>query len=257
MKIVDCFIFFNELNLLDFRLQELNSVVDHFIVVESNKTFSNRNKEFVFEKNSELFSQYLDRIVYIKVEDMPTGDNHWDRETHQRNCIYRGLQQLNLHDDDIVIISDLDEVPDSKTLKILKTTGIFSPYSLQQEMYYYNFNCRANLPWTRAKILPRKLVTPDIEYFRKTHFSSLSLRGGWHLSYFGDIEWIISKIQSFSHQEYNNSDYTDPERIKDIISRCDDLFQRDNKNTHDFQYLSLKNNNYLPNNYKILLKNEN
>ncbi|MFA6665763.1 MAG: beta-1,4-N-acetylgalactosaminyltransferase, partial [Armatimonadota bacterium] len=74
MKVYDCFTFFNELELLELRLKLLNDVVDYFVLVESNKTFKNKDKEFVFEANKSMFEEYLAKIIYIRVEDMPDYD---------------------------------------------------------------------------------------------------------------------------------------------------------------------------------------
>ena len=108
MKLYDCFTFYNELDLLELRLAELYDTVDHFVIVESNQTFTNRPKPFLFEENRERYARWLDKIIHIKVEDMPGSDNPWDNETHQRNSIMRGLADADAND--IVFISDVDEV---------------------------------------------------------------------------------------------------------------------------------------------------
>ena len=90
MKIFDCCIYLDEDFLLDLRFNILNDFVDYFVIVESN------------------------RIIYIKVEDMPGGENPWLREKFQRNCIIRGLSAAT--NDDLIIISDADEIPDPKKI---------------------------------------------------------------------------------------------------------------------------------------------
>ena len=57
-KIIDCFIFYNEMKMLEFRLKELNDVVDFFVLVESTKTFTGNDKELFFEQNKENFKEY-------------------------------------------------------------------------------------------------------------------------------------------------------------------------------------------------------
>ena len=73
MKIFDCFTYFEEIELLELRLQTVYSVVDFIVLVEANRTFTGKEKEFVFEKNKHKFSDFLDKIIYIKVEDMPVS----------------------------------------------------------------------------------------------------------------------------------------------------------------------------------------
>src|SRR5690606_38718308 len=113
-KIYDAVIFFNELELLKIRFEELYDVVDHFVVVEGSLTFTGNQKPLYFAENRHLFSRFEDKIIYVLVEDFPpaTSDpqrDSWTREIHQRNGIIRGL--CNCADEDVIIISDTDEIP--------------------------------------------------------------------------------------------------------------------------------------------------
>ena len=110
MKIYDCFSYWDEDLLLDTRLNILNEYVDHFVIVEGNKTWQNNPKKLRF--NLDNFQKFKNKIIYIPVEDLPEGDDPYKRENHQRNAISRGLK--NASDDDIIIISDLDEIPNPK-----------------------------------------------------------------------------------------------------------------------------------------------
>ena len=111
MKIYDCFSYWDEDLLLDLRLNILNEYVDYFVIVEGNKTWQNNSKKLRFDINK--FPNFKKKIIYIPVEDMPGGDDPYLRENFQRNCIRRGLKSSS--DNDLIIISDLDEIP--KTLK--------------------------------------------------------------------------------------------------------------------------------------------
>ena len=108
--IYDCFSYWDEDLLLDLRLNILNEFVDHFVIVEGNKTWQNNKKDLKFNINN--FNKFKNKIIYIPVTDMPDGDNPYIRENFQRNCISRGLQ--NAKKDDLIIISDLDEIPNPK-----------------------------------------------------------------------------------------------------------------------------------------------
>jgi beta-1,4-mannosyl-glycoprotein beta-1,4-N-acetylglucosaminyltransferase len=112
-KIYDCFTFFNELDLLEIRLSLLSPVVDFFVIVECAKTQQGNNKPYYFEKNQDRYSKWKNKIIHIKVEDVEEISHEviedWSIENHQRNCIFRGL--VNARPDDIIIISDLDEIP--------------------------------------------------------------------------------------------------------------------------------------------------
>ena len=112
MKIYDCFSYWDEDLLLDLRLNILDKYVDYFVIVERNKTWQNNSKKLQF--NIEKFKNFKDKIIYVPVEDMPGGDNPYRRENFQRNCILRGLK--NAKDEDIILISDLDEIPNPENL---------------------------------------------------------------------------------------------------------------------------------------------
>lgn len=252
MKIVDCFIFYNELKMLKFRLKELYVYVDYFVLVECVKTYSNNDKELFFENNKNEFTEYLDKIIHIIVKDnIPTSPNAWDREIYQRRCIDIGIKKLNLNKEDIIIISDVDEIPDSKILMYLKNTNNFTgTYALEQDMYYYNLNCKMVDKWYFSKLFNYGSYTNDPQLYRNNHNYPVIQNGGWHFSYFGDVNFITNKIRNFAHQEHNNNYILNPERILTQINNSSDLFER---NDTKFRFIDIKDNNYLPKNYKDLL----
>src|SRR5689334_5945992 len=115
--IYDCFIFFNELELLDIRLNILNEVVDKFVLVEATQTHQYKPKPLYYSDNKERFKAFHDKIIHLIVDELPPNPtngprNSWDMERFQRNCIARGLNDCK--PDDVIIISDLDEIPDPK-----------------------------------------------------------------------------------------------------------------------------------------------
>lgn len=102
--IYDCFPFFNELDILEIRLNTLYDTVDYFVITEANKTHTGKEKEYIFEKNRERFAKFLDKVIYIKVEDFPdlesskksSDGNKWLYENYQRDAIMRGLKDCNV-----------------------------------------------------------------------------------------------------------------------------------------------------------------
>lgn len=243
--IYDCFTFFNELDLLDIRLNYLNDYVDKFVLVEMGKTHSGNDKPMYFDENKALFEKFLDKIIHIKIEDYPDMDSYtdyekcWCLENYQRDCIMRGLKDAD--DDDVIMISDLDEIP---TIDVIKNFpgGIFGT---QQKFMYYYLNClNETTPiWTRGTkicnfenlIYPNFEITEDvsskftqkgfptyIRYFAGPAF----INGGWHFSYLGGTEAVIKKLKSFSHQEFNNEVYTNPENIERKIAAGEDILGR-------------------------------
>ena len=252
MKIIDCFTFYNELDMLEFRLNELDNIVDYFVLVECTKTFTNKDKELYFENNKSRFSKFLHKIIHIVAKDnIPQTSNAWDIEHYQRRCIDRGIKQLELSNDDLVIISDLDEIPDSNTLQNFKNKDIDGIYSLEMDLYYYNLRCKYNTTWEYSKILNYGSYNGDPQYIRCNSNSKGNIKnGGWHLSYFGNVEFIKNKIRNFAHQDVNNSYILNDARIiRQMQNNCD-LFERDD---YKPQYIDIESNTYLPKKYKDFL----
>lgn len=125
MKIYDCFSFYNEFEMLDIRLKMLNDVVDYFVLVELPKTYSGKEKPRYFEENKQRYAEYLDKIIYISSDEVPdvTGFHDWTIAYFQRNCIFYALNG-RCEKNDIIILSDLDEIPDPRIIRDLKNTKV-------------------------------------------------------------------------------------------------------------------------------------
>ena len=120
MKIFDCFTFFNELELLELRLESLYDVVDCFVIVEADKTHANVPKPFNFYEHRNDFKKYLSKIHYIMdTSTVPyKGVGDWSLENNQRNNIMQGL--TDAAPDDLILISDADEFPDPEIIKTIR-----------------------------------------------------------------------------------------------------------------------------------------
>ncbi len=260
--IIDCFIFYNEFQMLDLHLKELDPIVDYFVIVEADKTFTGKEKPLYFEEKKYDYLDYLDKIIHVIVKDMPDTETAWDREAHQRNCIQRGLDELNLKDEDIIILCDVDEITDTTLLKTLKQSQVTGLFALEQDFYYYNFNCQMNEKWYYAKFFNygflkqtglklQQMRTATMIQSGEKRFPVRGVKnGGWHLSYFGDTEYIMNKIKNFSHQEFNTEQFTDPKHIEEQITKCEDLFGRGNL----IKRVEISEESYLPNNWKMMVK---
>jgi beta-1,4-mannosyl-glycoprotein beta-1,4-N-acetylglucosaminyltransferase len=254
MKIIDCFIFYNELDMLNYRFNILNDVVDYFILVESNYTFNGEKKELFFYNNRHLFDKFNDKIIHIVVDKVSNTDA-WSNEYNQRNSIDLGIKQIDMNDDDIIIISDVDEIIDPNTLsKILNDSEyVVDIKSLEMDCYYYNLNSKIVGKWKLSKILTfRKYKELNLSCDKIRNYNcSIIPKSGWHLSYFGDAQFISNKIKNFSHQEYNNEYFTNIEKIDKHIIEASDLYNRDN---NQIVKISIADNNYLPTGYDKFLK---
>jgi len=219
----DGFIFYNELDVLEIRLNELYDVVDYFVLVEATRTFSDKDKPLYFETNKKRFEKFLDKVIHIVVDNMPSGPDPWVRERHQRSCISRGWQ--NCSDGDLVCVSDVDEIPKASILRNYRLKDGFS--TLEQSLYYYFLNCKELGTWRWFKILPyskAKDMTP--EQIRYTESENIILNAGWHFSFLGDVNHIASKIESYAHQEYNLPQFKDPNYILSCLEKGQDVFKR-------------------------------
>jgi beta-1,4-mannosyl-glycoprotein beta-1,4-N-acetylglucosaminyltransferase len=261
MKIVDCFTFYNELDLLQYRFAALYDYVDFFVLVEANVTHAGRPKPNYYEDNMHLFEKYKDKIIHI-IANLPfkapnidySKNQQWENENFQRDCIKTSVQseKLGLSKDDLVIISDLDEIIDPQRLAELRDGRLiaYKGFSLYQDMYYYNLCCKNTWFWSKAKIVTYEyLLQKTPEEIRQGQLPLLE-NGGWHLSYFGDVAFIRNKLLEFGHQEFNSPEYTDENVIEQRLESGVDLFGRGYVH---MTHVPLAHNIYLPPLYNIYL----
>jgi beta-1,4-mannosyl-glycoprotein beta-1,4-N-acetylglucosaminyltransferase len=261
--IYDCFTFFNELDLLEIRLNELNDVVDKFVVVECTKTHSYKDKPLYYNENKDRYTKFHDKIIHVIVDDAPDitkgikNPDRWIVEKFQRNCIERGLAECK--DDDIVLVSDVDEIP--RPVDIPRAAAILDHYpdrlkmiTFRQRMFYYFLNglCVHDNGSNEAhrwdgtigcyyKDFPG---ADQLRLSRQSEKSGVINDSGWHFSYLGGIDKITKKLESFAHSEFDNAINRDKERIKDVVDKGLDIFSRPNK--PGVKYLIIQDNEYWP-----------
>ena len=156
MKIVDCFIFHDELDLLYYRMKILNNVVDYFVICESTKTFVGNDKPLLFIENKHRFNEFANKIVYIKVSNFSSNSKYaWDNENCQRRHLDIGIQSLKLGDNDHVFISDLNEIPDPSVLEWIKSTDQQLDFvaCFPMDSYYYNLTTKISKSWNYAAVM--------------------------------------------------------------------------------------------------------
>jgi beta-1,4-mannosyl-glycoprotein beta-1,4-N-acetylglucosaminyltransferase len=255
MKIIDCFIFYNEIDMLLYRLDVLYEYVDFFILVEALYTHSGKEKQLYYDDNIDLFKKYNSKIIHVVLTDFPfkypnidyTKNQQWINEHFQRNAIKVGIDKLQLNKSDILLISDLDEIPDPEILvEVLNGNLIINNmYSLEQDFYYYNLNTKMGNNWDASKILSvDKFLSLNMSCQDLRHTNCMKIKkAGWHLSYFGDKYFIQNKIQHFGHQEFNNSNFNELDIIENRINNQLDLYSRNNE---QIVKISIKDNTYLP-----------
>ena len=252
--VYDCFQFFNELDILKLRMHVLSDVVDKFVISESTVTFSGDKKPLYFQENEEMFAEFSDRIIHRIVDDTPMDVSAFLRDSHQKCAVARGL--AGAKDDDVVIFSDVDEIPNPEAVKrVLEDFDDSKIYALAQR----NFYCYLNMEETSGNLLSitgefdgftgsdrRWLGTKICRYSMLKRFTTEQLRdkeqkplmvrvpdGGWHFSYMGGgkdesvAERVKYKIKSAAHQEYNNRSVLS--KVKKNIRNHQDILGRESR----------------------------
>jgi beta-1,4-mannosyl-glycoprotein beta-1,4-N-acetylglucosaminyltransferase len=269
MKIIDCFSFYNELDLLKYRINILKDVVDYVVIVESTHTHVGNEKILYFDKFKKEFPLYDNsRIIHVIVDDFPhkapdiqpspTFSGHqWVNERFQRNCIIRGIEQIpHIENDDIIIVTDLDEIPDPRTLQKIKNGEIDVTINhMEMTLYYYNLNTFHRDYWINGFLCEYGIFLNNSTTLSDIRLSKLNTpnikNGGWHLSYFGDISFIQNKLREFAHVEFSGDKYTDENFIKNKMTNALSLFDINNESGIIKQ--SIKDDKYPPLYYKTFL----
>lgn len=231
VKIFDGFTFFNELDLLELRLHELAPVVSRFVLVEGTRTFAGKPKPLYFADNRARFKEFEGMIEHVVVDDWPIAPRSaWDNEHHQRNAILRGLDGCG--PDDYVLVSDVDEIPRASAISGFSGDAA----TLVVAFFYYHLNCQ-NTRGPEARlacpVIYRRRLLGDPQVARSRRLEDAMLGkiavlpdAGWHFSYMGGVEAIKTKIDAYSHQELNNSGFTESRSIEKRLDACTDPFDR-------------------------------
>jgi hypothetical protein len=223
MKIYDCFTFYNELDLLEIRLEELYDHVDHFVIVEANATHQGNPKPFYFEENLDRYKKYLDKVIHIRVKDMPNDPDSWVNERHHRDGIMHGLATADAND--LVMISDLDEIIRPAAIDYMRNSEQ-SLFALRMTLHNFKFNYMKLDPdrygiWAMAcrrhfldEIAPTAFRFMRFQFMNAPYqFSNdgceVIEHGGWQFSNLGDTDWLKNKARNFAHKEINTPEFVD------------------------------------------------
>jgi len=218
--IYDCFSYLDEDLLLNMRLNILDKYVDYFVIVEGNKTWQNNPKELRFDIKK--YEKFKHKIIYIEVTDLPDGEDPYLRENYQRNSILKGLS--NSKDEDIIIISDLDEIPNPEVFSNFKKEMRYAVF--KQKHFYYKFNLQSknNPYWLGSKICLKKyLKSPqwlrDLKFKKRSFWrldkfrlNNIIENGGWHFC-------NLKKPESLLYKYENLCETDDPIHFKEKIDK--------------------------------------
>jgi beta-1,4-mannosyl-glycoprotein beta-1,4-N-acetylglucosaminyltransferase len=198
--LIDTFMFYNELDILELRFEMLDEYVDRFVLVESELNHVGTSKELFFQRNKKRFDKWLHKIEHVIVTagESPKDENPWCREKHQRECILRGLD--GVPPTAIVMVSDVDEIPDMKKIPYEQLPHIVT--SVHMWMFEYSLKYLfTGEAWfgtviTNYEIFKR--VGPNYLRDNRWKFPYIT-EAGWHLSSFGTPMHVWNKMQTYAH----------------------------------------------------------
>lgn len=196
MKRWEAFLFNDELELLEARLREGETVVDRWVVLEAEQTFTGQPKPLHFAENRQQFGPWLERIEHV-VASLP-GGSPWDRERAQRDA----LASVAIDPGDLVVLADGDELVAAWAWPVLEEMTRNGTVVLPMTQHYFTLTWRTPLTLARTRAARRKDIMSfsgwaDIPY---QDFPALE-NAGWHLSCLGGPQRLSRKLQSFSHTE--------------------------------------------------------
>ena len=264
-KLFDVFLFLNELDLLDLRLKTLYSIVDYFIITEINETFSGKPKSLIFEKNRKRYKEFDQKIIYnpiTKKELLELQNDYWSdyvsdlnksisykhrgkppkylkkslrREISHRDSAILGFFKL-ASDEDLILLSDLDEIPNPKTISKAIKKKFDCPHYFKMDWFLYWINNKVSNPWFGTVLFRFKYLKGNsLDNLRYASSKEQDVpgpiinNGGWHFSYLGGYEAIINKLKSHPFQGYKVQfaimlDKLKIRGIKNTINKNKDMF---------------------------------
>jgi beta-1,4-mannosyl-glycoprotein beta-1,4-N-acetylglucosaminyltransferase len=217
-KIIDAFMFFNELELLEIRLNELDSIIDQFVIVESLERHGSVDSKPAHIRDSwRIVKPFEKKIKYVLLPHLqppfsgpPTG---WKRENYQRNVILDYVSDLSTGPDDILIVSDADEIPRAEAIRGNLSAIKEGLHRLVLDVFYYNVNRFVGVSWEGAgfpiigpvseflkggtKEFAEDRISVGLSAIRGMTYPEIA-DGGWHFSYFGGVDRMREKVSSFA-----------------------------------------------------------
>ncbi|GAA0158462.1 glycosyltransferase [Lithospermum erythrorhizon] len=225
-RVYDAVLFNNELDILKIRWKELYPYVNEFVLLESNSTFTGLPKPSVFASHREQFKFVDSRLTYGQIPGrFKKGENPFFEEAYQRLALDYLLKQAGIQDDDLLIMSDVDEIPSSHTINLLRwCDDIPSVLHLRLKNYLYSFEFLVDNNSWRASV--HRYQSGKTRYAHYRQSDDILTDAGWHCSFcFRRISDIIFKMKAYSHfDRVRFSHFLNPKRVQRVICKGDDLF---------------------------------
>lgn len=223
-----------ELEWLEIRLGQMAEQVDYFVIIEASKTFTNADKPLYVRENWARFKKYHHKMILHTLDmDGEDFDNPWARERFSRNAMYDQViptlsGEQEAFQGDVILVSDVDEIPRPDALKALRNCDFPKTVTLHTKMYYYGFQWQKRDDWPHPQATYydfEKTVQPDD--LRGQGSDGNLYNAGWHCSYcFPTVAELVTKIKSFSHSELDREEFTDEAKIVERVRAGADMFDR-------------------------------
>ncbi|VVA96046.1 unnamed protein product [Arabis nemorensis] len=226
-RVFDAVLFSNEIDMLTLRWNELNPYITQFVLLESNSTFTGLSKPLAFADNREEKFKFVEpRLSYGHVGGrFKKGENPFVEESFQRLALDQLIKLAGIKEDDLLIMSDVDEIPSGHTINMLRWCDGFPPIlHLQLRNYLYSYEYYVDIKSWRASVHLYKPGKTRYAHFRQSN--NLLTDSGWHCSFcFRHIKDFVFKMKAYSHTDrVRFLHYLNPKRIQDVICKGTDLF---------------------------------
>ena len=252
MKIFDSFRFFNELDLLEIRFNLLYDLVDHFVITECPYTIMGDEKPLYYWENRKRFDKFNDKVIHDVMDNIPDNFDkyierngyhtpygnidpncgkryidipiRYQRDIYARNYTAYSIEKAGAKSEDVIITSDADEIINPLILQNMDWFDGYNHYVALQRTFYYQLNVLREEDWMGSRICNWfKLRDTSVDQLRQTHQDSYRIeQGGWHWSYFGNVETIQQKMKACADSHHGSEDL--PEKVdmgKDPVGRSD------------------------------------
>ncbi|KAF6137156.1 hypothetical protein GIB67_030920 [Kingdonia uniflora] len=225
-RVYDAVLFSNELDILTIRWNELYPYITQFVLLESNSTFTGLPKPLVFGSNRDKFKFIEQRLTYGTIGGRSKkGENPFVEEAYQRVALDQLLKIAGISDDDLLIMSDVDEIPSSHTINLLRWCDeIPKVLHLRLSNYLYSFEFLVDHKSWRASVHRYQPGETRYAHYRQT--DDILSDAGWHCSFcFRRISEFVFKMKAYSHfDRVRFPHYLNPNRIQEVICKGADLF---------------------------------
>lgn len=225
-RVYDAVLFSNEVDMLTIRWKELYPYITEFVLLESNSTFTGIPKPLVFAGHRKEFEFVEPRLTYGTIGGrFRRGENPFVEEAYQRVALDQLLKIAGITDDDLLIMSDVDEIPSRHTINLLRwcddTPKILH---LRLRNYLYSFEFPVDNKSWRASIHRYQPGKTRYAHYRQT--DDILVDAGWHCSFcFRRISEFVFKMKAYSHYDrVRFSHFLNPDRIQKVICKGADLF---------------------------------